>query len=86
MTEWTTDRVVAFGIGASKAASAMPALAVVQHEGGMKDSDTPPDRVDVALELVWSADNALEVKATKAKGLDATAAKQLVGKHAVSFP
>jgi len=86
LTEWKTDRVVAFGVGASKAASAMPALAVVQHEGGMDGSDAPKDRVDVQLDLVWGADNALEVKGVKTKGLDATAAKRLVGKHAVVFP
>ena len=86
MTEWTTDRVVAFGIGASKAVSAMPALEVVKHEGGMKDSDTPPDRVDVALDLAWGTGDTLEVKAPKSKGLDPAAAKLLVGKHALAFP
>jgi hypothetical protein len=85
MTEWKTDRVVVFGVGASKAASAMPALVVVQHEGGMDGSDAPKDRVDVQLDLVWS-DDALEVKGVKTKGLDAAAAKQLVGKHALIFP
>jgi tetratricopeptide (TPR) repeat protein len=88
---WKVSRVAVLGVGPSQAASAMPVLAVRQHETEQTEMfDDPPGAVkttaDVELTLDWSTPGSLTVAGTKTVGLEKAAAKRLLGTHALAFP
>jgi tetratricopeptide (TPR) repeat protein len=86
---WTKSIVAVVGMGASGKPSATPAIVLKQNEvsqSGVGDDHPPAPKtlVDVSLDLKYTKDG-LEL-AGKTKGMDATAASGVVGKHTLLFP
>ena len=88
---WVDRTLVVVGVGASGAPSATPPMIIKRHDeaftqdkDGIINGDTETV-MDVVLDVTWNADGTLEVKG-KTKGLDAAAAGDVIGKHALPFP
>ena len=87
--EWSEDWVLAMGIGPSKVPSSTRILAT-RRESMQSDPfepKPPPAKVsvDVAFQLAWGKDGAVELTG-KTKGLDKDEASNLLGKHTLVFP